>query len=318
MKRSEHVSRRMKLQHLRIFLAVAQTGGMAKAAKHLATSQSVVSKAVSELEDILGVPLFERSSRGVEPTLYGRTLLKGGNAIFDDLRTSVGEIEFLANSGVGELRIGTTEAQAALANAAMIRLSRKHPRIDFKVVSLEERILVEELRARRIDLLVGPTRSDHDLHSTFLYDMRQRIVVGIKNPWSRRRKITLSDLVGEAWCVAPIDTPPGAAFAEAFRLQGLPMPRIVASTTMTHERRRWIADGGVVGVLGDGALHFDIRGPPLKILPVDLAARPVKISIVTLKSRIISPAVSLFIEYAREVTEQLRNGQGPRYVPIDT
>ena len=85
MKRSEHVSQRIKLQHLRIFLAVAQTGGMAKAAKHLATSQSVVSKAVSELEDMLGVPLFERSAQGVEPTLYGRTLLKGGNAIFDDL-----------------------------------------------------------------------------------------------------------------------------------------------------------------------------------------------------------------------------------------
>src|SRR5258708_5549939 len=128
MTRSEHVSHRLKLQQLNVLVVVARTGSMAKAAKHLATSQSVVSKAVAELEHMLGVRLFDRSPQGVEPTLYGRTLLKRSVAIFDDLRTSVGEIEFLADPGVGELRIGTTEPQAALVAAVIERLSRQYPR----------------------------------------------------------------------------------------------------------------------------------------------------------------------------------------------
>jgi DNA-binding transcriptional LysR family regulator len=124
MKRSYQVSQRIKMRHLRVFLAVAQSGGMAKAAKQLATSQSVVSKAVSELEDVVGVPLFERSSQGVEPTLYGHTLLKGGIAMFDDLRASMEEIAHQADPGVGELRIAATEPQAALASVAIMRISQ--------------------------------------------------------------------------------------------------------------------------------------------------------------------------------------------------
>jgi molybdate transport repressor ModE-like protein len=85
MKRSERVSQRHKLQQLRVLMAVERSGSMAKAAKHLSSSQSVVSKTIAELEDTMGVRLVDRASHGVELTLYGRTLVKGGNAILDDL-----------------------------------------------------------------------------------------------------------------------------------------------------------------------------------------------------------------------------------------
>jgi DNA-binding transcriptional LysR family regulator len=63
MRRSQHTSRRLKLRQLEVLLAVAQWGGMAKAAKHLATSQPVVSKTIADLENALGVRLFDRSPR---------------------------------------------------------------------------------------------------------------------------------------------------------------------------------------------------------------------------------------------------------------
>ena len=78
MQRSDHQVRRLKLRDLRILQAVAEHGSMAKAAEHLAISHPVISKAIAELEHTLGVQLFDRNARGVEPTIYGRELLKCG------------------------------------------------------------------------------------------------------------------------------------------------------------------------------------------------------------------------------------------------
>src|SRR5262245_17354190 len=97
---------RLKLQHLRLAMAVAQWKSMGKAAKKLGVSQPVVSKAIADLEHLLGVRLFDRSPQGVEPTLYCRALLKRSVAIFDDVRASIEEIRFLADPIAGELRIG--------------------------------------------------------------------------------------------------------------------------------------------------------------------------------------------------------------------
>src|SRR5262245_30123166 len=102
----DQISRRLKLRHLRALLAVGQSGSMAKAAGQLSVSQPVVSKAIAELEQIVGVALFERIAHGVAPTLYGRALLDRSAALVDDLRTSVSELRHLADPTRGELRIG--------------------------------------------------------------------------------------------------------------------------------------------------------------------------------------------------------------------
>src|SRR6266550_4642172 len=81
-----HIGRRLKLRDLHVFLSVVQSGSMAKAAAHLRVSPPAVSQVIADLEHGLGVSLFDRSSQGVVPTSYGRALLKGGAAAFDDLK----------------------------------------------------------------------------------------------------------------------------------------------------------------------------------------------------------------------------------------
>jgi hypothetical protein len=83
-----HIGRRLKLRDLHVFFAVVQSGSMGKAAAHLRVSPPAVSQIIADLEHALGVSLFDRSSQGVEPTSYGRALLKGGAAAFDDLTRS--------------------------------------------------------------------------------------------------------------------------------------------------------------------------------------------------------------------------------------
>src|SRR5215468_1070687 len=162
MDRIEQISRRLKLRQLTVLAAVAQWGSMAKAAEHLAITQPVVSKAVADLENTLGVRLLDRGPKGVEPTLYGRALLKRSVAIFDDLRASVSEIEFLADRTAGELRIGAMEFVAVgLLPALIDRLAREYPRLSFEVVQGESVTLKErELRGRRIELAIIRTAKD--------------------------------------------------------------------------------------------------------------------------------------------------------------
>jgi DNA-binding transcriptional LysR family regulator len=126
--------RQFKLRQLEVLMAVAQWGSMARAGEHLATTQSVISKTIADLEYIVGVRLFDRTSRGIEPTFYGRALLKRSAALFNDVRASMSELEFLADPSTGELRIGTTEPMTGgLLCAIFDRLSRQHPRVAFHV-----------------------------------------------------------------------------------------------------------------------------------------------------------------------------------------
>src|SRR6516162_7768982 len=74
----DHRVNRLKLHELQVLLAVAQAGSMAKAAAQLAMSEPAVSRSISDMERTLGVSLFDRSSKGVRPTPYGRALIKRG------------------------------------------------------------------------------------------------------------------------------------------------------------------------------------------------------------------------------------------------
>ena len=103
------VGRRVRLRDLHILSAVVQWGSMAKAAKHLSMTQPAVSDAVATLEDALRVRLLDRTSKGVEPTIYANALLKRGHVIFDELRQGIRDIEFLANPTVGEVHVGCSE-----------------------------------------------------------------------------------------------------------------------------------------------------------------------------------------------------------------
>ena len=103
------IGRRLTLRDLHVLSSVARWGSMAKAAAHLSTTQSVVSDAIANLESALGVRLLDRSAKGVEPTVYAKTLLRRTDVVFDELRAGVKDIEALASSTAGEVRIACPE-----------------------------------------------------------------------------------------------------------------------------------------------------------------------------------------------------------------
>src|SRR5439155_13750804 len=99
------IGRRLRLRDLHVFFTVAQRGSMAKAAAQLGVSTPTVSEVIADLEHGLGVRLLDRSPKGVEPTTYGDALLKRTLVVFDELKQSIRDIEFLADPTTGEIRI---------------------------------------------------------------------------------------------------------------------------------------------------------------------------------------------------------------------
>ena len=101
----ERTARRLKLRDLNIFKTVTRFGSMGKAATQLAISPPAISKAITDLEGVLGVRLLDRSRQGVEATQYGNALLKWSAAVFDDLMHGVEEIDSLADPSKGTVRV---------------------------------------------------------------------------------------------------------------------------------------------------------------------------------------------------------------------
>jgi len=310
MQRAEQISRRLKLRQLNVLLAVAQCGSMAKAAEQLAISQPVVSKAIAELELVVGVRLLDRGPHGVEPTLHGRALLKRSVAIFDDLRTSVSELEFLSDPTAGDLRIGCEENLATgLLPTLIDRWARRYPRIVFEMVIADPKTLMQrDLKGRNVEIAIMRTSApdlEEDFETKKLYDDRLWIVAGLQNPVARRRKIRLADLVNERWCLPPPDHPVGSLVIEAFRRSGLEPPQRSVTVGSAQCTSNLVAKGYFLGVHGSMFLRFNPPSVPLRVLPVELPIPTSSTSVVSLRDRTLSPIAQLFIDSALEITQSL-------------
>jgi DNA-binding transcriptional LysR family regulator len=305
MRWTDQIGRRLKLRDLHVLSAVVQWGSMAKAARHLAVSQPVVSAAIADLERAIGVRLLDRSRNGVEPTIYGRALLKHGAVAFDALKQGVKEIDFLADPTAGELRIGCPEWIAAgLLPVVIDRILQKHPRIVFHVdQTITATRDFRELRQRNLDLAIGwlaTPFTEEDLHADVLYQDQLCVVAGVQSPWSRRRKIELGELADEAWQLSPLNY-------QQLRAGGLKITQTNIVSFSYHLRCSLLATGRYLSVVPRSALHFGI-GSSLRVLPVKLLLEQQPVAIVTLKGRTLSPVANLFTEYAREVVKPLTQG----------
>jgi len=306
---SDRIGRRIKLRDLHVLHAVAQAGSMTKAASKLAISVPVVSKAIADLEHTVGVPLLDRSPQGVEPTAYGRVLLHRGLAAFNELRQGVEDIEFLADPATGEVRVASTAPLAASFVCGVIdRLAQRYPRIVFHPTVADNEAMRRGLQERSFDLLIGRRfgpLADEQLDFETLYDNPYVVIAGANNPWVRRRKVKLAELLGEPWVLPPPDSAVGSFIGEAFRAEGLEPPRAAVVAYAYEVRVSLLATDRYLTILPQSVLRFPT--PQLiKMLPVDLSLRRMPIGILTMKGRTLSPAAQLFVDAAREVAKPLR------------
>ena len=170
-----------------------------------------------------------------------------------------------------------------------------------------------KLRDRSLDFILQrlrgrPHPDDHffdDLHVEILFEDEMVIVAGMQSRWARRRKIDLAELVDEPWILAGPESWNHRIVSEAFRALGLSMPKISLKTFSTHLRTNMVASGRFIATFPNSvARHYADRFS-LKVLPVDLPARPWPVAILTLKNRTLSPVVERFIQHLRDSTRPM-------------
>jgi DNA-binding transcriptional LysR family regulator len=230
-------------------------------------------------------------------------------AAFDELKQSVKQIQFLADPTVGELRIGCSEPLASgFVGAVIDAFVRQHPRVVFHVVAADPLTLIErELGERNIDLIIAPTSqlaSHHDLEIEELFDDRQIVMAGTRNKWLRRRKIALSDLVGEPWLLPPPDSIIGSLILEVFRASGLHPPRGHVVSFSLPLCRQLLAGSRFLAMLPISMASM-ARGVALRMLDVDFAGIPRPTGIMTLKRRTPTPLAQRLIQEIRRAVTRL-------------
>lgn len=143
------------LKRLLVLREVARRGSFAAAAEALSFSRSAVSQQMTTLERDIGVPLFERTSRGVRLSDSGVALLTHADAVMARLADAQAELDAIARADVGRLRMGSfTSATSSFVASALEIFRERHPGVEVSFFDGEPYESIARLRARQIDLAV--------------------------------------------------------------------------------------------------------------------------------------------------------------------
>jgi DNA-binding transcriptional LysR family regulator len=235
--------------------------------------------------------------------------------VFDELQQGVRDVEFLADPTTGEVCIGYSESIAGtvLLSKLIERFSQRYPRVilqaDIVGASISSRF--PGLRERKYDLVLARMwlprdRLEDDLNMEFLFDDPVFVVTGLRTRWARRPKVDLAELIDEPWLLPPPGSTNHDRLVEAFSAAGLKLPTGSLRTFSLDLRARLCARGRYFTVVPSSMLRHGDEGYRLKALPIQLPSRPWPITVVTLKTRTLSPVVERFIDCAREVAKSMK------------
>jgi LysR family pca operon transcriptional activator len=246
------------------------------------------------------------------PTPYGLALQKSGISIFNDLRQGVQEIDFLTDPTKGEIRIGATEpVMTAIVSPVIDAMSRKYPQMNFHFVSGDTASLYRDVATRNIELaicrMIG--RLPDEVEAEVLFRDSVAIMTAASNPVTRRRNLTLTDLLNEPWLLFPYDSFFGSMIGEIFRKNGVDPPRLTISTLSVHAQNEMLATGRFLTVLPSFVLKIPGGHPPLKAVPVALPNPPAPVGLMTPKNRTLTPVVQMFIEGVRNRVKVLNKSR---------
>lgn len=300
---ASRLARRLRLKDLDALLTVIEAGSMARAAQRLALTQPAVSKAMSEMEATLGVPLLERDARGVRPTAFGEALADRARAMLDELGQAERDLAHIADPMAGEVRIGTTEPMTFTVAEAIRRLAAERPRVAFDIAIADTGSLMVDLRARRLDVVVtraGAGETTEDIAADWLYRVPLAVVADRGNPLLRRRGLRLADVIGEPWTLSPPGTFLGRLVAAAFAREGLAVPRASVVSVSIVMRLALIAGGPWLSILPRNMLHHPTSAGFLRALDITVEDPAGAIAALTLRRRYMPGPVRAFLDVLRE------------------
>ena len=154
---------RLKTRQLLLLQVLADEGNIHRAAQVLSMTQPAASKLLKDLEDTLGVELFERLPRGMRPTWYGESMIRHARMALASLDRARVEVEALREGRLGPVSVGAITAPAiTLLPTAVASAKAQHPRLRVSVQIENSDVLLERIAQDRLDMMVGRLFERHD------------------------------------------------------------------------------------------------------------------------------------------------------------
>src|SRR5579862_575308 len=192
-----------ELRLLRYFVAVAEELHFGRAARRLGMAQPPLSTAIRTFERQLGVELLRRTSRSVQLTAAGETLLAGGRRILALYGETLAEVGSVARGEESRLRVGF-DATTVVATTSFVReFGRAHPQIELDLSSLAWGAGASELADGTVDVAVlrAPVEGP-GLEAHVVLEERRVAVLPAEHPLARRGTLRVADLRGEPLVLA--------------------------------------------------------------------------------------------------------------------
>jgi DNA-binding transcriptional LysR family regulator len=297
--------RRLKMAELRVFVAVLEHRSFRKAAAVLHLTQPAVTKAIANLEELLGVPLFDRTSHGVEPTVHGLSLAPRAVAVFDELRRAAQDLALVRRGEQGILRVGILPMPAIpFLPVAVRKLTDAHPDILVTVIEAREAELVDRLHKRDIELailrlaLIDP---GEDMRVDRLFDERLCVIAAKEHRLAGHPRLTWPQLLRERWVMPSPDCIFYEHVLRTLDRARLPMPRHVIETFSIHIQFGMVLHAGMLSFGMRSQVEFAPGRQFLVRLPFELPSPDSLVAAVSLRSHAQSPLAQQLIGHIRDL-----------------
>lgn len=294
----------MELRHLRYFVAVAEAENVLRAAtQKLHVSQPAVSRQIRDLEDELGVQLFERTGKSVRLSDAGFLFLKEARAVLERTDEAVRNLRAFAEAGETELQVGYAPAlRTQIVSPALRAFQQLMPKVHVKLHDWSNEKSLTGLRDGRLQLafIIRPSKrgAARDLRFEELLREQVRLAVPPNHPFAQRRSVSLADASKEPFVgLTREDFPDYHAYLATVFAPVKNKPRVIEEHDSVASLVSAIEAGTGVSMLVDAIAQN--LGTGVKLVRLTPEPKPFSFGIVTRKGR-LSPATDKFWQCAKE------------------
>jgi LysR family transcriptional regulator of gallate degradation len=285
---------------MRVFVALTDQHHMPSVADGIGISQPAVSMAIRQLEDSIGIRLFERTARGMIPNEAGMALALRLKRALAETRHAVADIAALRGVTQGTVTVGALPlGRTRLLPESIAGVVARHPGLRVATIEGSFETLAASLRAGDIDFILGALRpSDYasDLAATPLADDALAIVARREHAWAQRKRIAPEDLARARWVLPRVHTPNRTLFERAMTDRGLPRPDVVVETSDLAVLRGVLVNSDLVTAISPRQLAYELGAGLLKVLPFALPDTRRVIGVTQRTDSVASPGAKILIE----------------------
>ena len=293
----------MTLRQIRHFIAVAETGSISAAAQAVFISQSTLTLAIQQLEEEIGVSLFNRHAKGMSLTHQGHQFLRQAHLILATVDNAKRSLQQSTDQVAGHLTIGVTSLVAGYYLADLItRFQRAYPNVQTRVVEDERPYIEHLLVSGEIDvgvLILSNLEDRHALQTEVLTHSPRRLWLPAQHPLLERDSIGLADVAGEPLIQLNADEM-GLHTQRIWSRAGL-VPQVTLRTASVEAVRSLVAAGLGLSIQPDMTYRpWSLEGDIIEARPLVDLGEPLDVGLAWRRGTARPALVDPFLTVARE------------------